>query len=349
MTRATLQAVLAALLFGASAPLAKILLTDAPPVLMASLLYLGCGAAAFLAGLGRARREAALTRADLPALLGALFSGGVAAPILLMVGLANTPAATASLMLNFESVATTLIAALVFKEAIGKRLWLALALITLGSILLSWNASGDWGISWASALVLAACILWGVDNNFTRQISAKDPLAIVTVKGLGAGSFSLLLGLGLGEKLPGIPVIVGALAVGAVCYGASIALFVLALRGLGAARAGTLFATAPFLGALLSLLVFRETPAFSFYLAAPLMVLGVVALLSEEHAHLHAHAPVTHEHTHSHDEHHPHEHAGGTDETHAHAHHHEPQPHSHEHAPDVHHRHEHQDEPRGDG
>ncbi|MBA4420124.1 MAG: EamA family transporter [Anaerolinea sp.] len=340
----TLQAILAAGLFGASAPLSKLLLVDIQPVMMAGLLYLGSGIAALLASRLRGwilpkDAEARLSRADLPWLLAALLTGGVAAPILLMVGLAGTSGATASLLLNFESVSTTLIAALIFREAIGNRLWIALALITLASILLSWHPADAWGFSWLAVAVLGACLLWGLDNNFTRHISARDPLAIVAIKGLGAGTFSFVLSLVLGESFPALPIALTAMLVGAVCYGVSIALFVLAMRGLGAARTGTLFASAPFIGALLSLLILRETPGLSFYLATPLMLVGVIVLLVEDHAHLHTHEFLEHEHAHVHDAHHPHSH--GVIHHHNHPHRHETNTHSHNHAPDLHHRHKH--------
>lgn len=342
----TLQAILAAGLFGASAPLSKLLLVDISPVMMAGLLYLGSGIMALLASRLRGwiqpeAAEARLSHADLPWLLAALLTGGVAAPILLMIGLVGTPGATASLLLNFESVATTLIAAWIFREAIGRRLWIALAIITFASILLSWRPADAWGFSWLAAAIIGACLLWGLDNNFTRHISARDPLAIVAIKGLGAGSFSFILSLVLGESLPALPTALTAMLVGAFCYGASIALFVLAMRGLGAARTGTLFASAPFIGALLSLLILRETPGLSFYLATPLMLIGVIVLLVEDHAHLHTHEILVHEHAHIHDAHHSHGH--GARHRHNHPHQHEAFTHSHDHAPDLHHRHKHSD------
>ena len=192
-----LKALLAALLFGASAPLAKSLLQDVQPVPMAALLYLGSGtgvlliALVFRASKGGAT-EAPLARRDLPWLTGAVIAGGIAAPIVLMFSLTATPAGTASLLLNFEGVATALIAAIVFREAIGRPAWAAVALVTLGSIVLSWNASGAWGFSLGALGVVAACALWGLDNNLTRPISGKNPLTIVMVKGLAAGTFSLV-------------------------------------------------------------------------------------------------------------------------------------------------------------
>jgi drug/metabolite transporter (DMT)-like permease len=203
------QAIIAALLFGASAPLSKLLLADISPVMMAGMLYLGSGlAASFIIVIRRGVQtkpaEAKLNRQDMPWMMLAVLCGGIAAPILLMMGLSGTPAASASLLLNFESVATTIIAAVVFKEAIGKRLWTALSLITAGSILLSWHPADAWGFSWQTAAIGGACLLWGLDNNFTRKISARDPLAIVSIKGLGAGVFSFSLSMILNESLPAL-------------------------------------------------------------------------------------------------------------------------------------------------
>jgi drug/metabolite transporter (DMT)-like permease len=334
----SLPALAAAALFGASAPLAKMLLGDIPPVLTAGLLYLGSGTATFVVWRLRRTADAPLTRPDLPYLLGAVIAGGFAAPILLMIGLRATPAATAALLLNFEAVFTTLIAALVYREPVGRRIWLAMGLATLAGALLSWDPSGAWGLSWMALLVLGACFLWGVDNNFTRNIAARDPFAIVAIKGLGAGTFSFLLGLGLSERLPGPGSLMAALLTGAVCYGFSTALFVLALRGLGAARTGMLYSAAPFIGVLLSIFVFRQIPGATFYIAGGLMVVGVVLLISDEHVHNHTHLPLIHDHAHTHDEHHGH--GGGGDGSHSHPHEHQPLSHDHPHTPDLHHRHE---------
>jgi drug/metabolite transporter (DMT)-like permease len=346
-----LQALLAALLFGLNAPLAKLLLGGVAPVPMAAFLYLGSGVGALALLLllrvgGRAQVEARLQRADLPWLAGALLAGGVAAPIVLMFSLRVTPAATASLLLNFEGVATTLIAVLAFHEAGGRRVWGAVGLITLASILLSWESGGEWGLSAGALGVLAACTLWGVDNNFTRNISAKNPLTIVMVKGLGAGLFSTLLALLLGSPFPRPLTALGAMALGAVSYGLSITFFILALRDLGAARTSALFSTAPFIGTLLSLLIFREPVTLRLLGALPLMVAGTLLLVGERHAHRHHHAPLTHEHRHRHDdEHHTHPHPSvevPPDGWHTHPHTHVAQTHDHPHAPDLHHRHEHE-------
>jgi drug/metabolite transporter (DMT)-like permease len=270
-----LQALLAAILFGASAPLAKILLGGMDAIPMAGFLYLGSGLGALLflwaehLGHNKQRVEANLTRVEIPWLIGAILSGGVIAPIVLLLGLQSTPASTASLLLNFESVATTLIAVLAFKEAVDRRIVWAVALITLASILLSWKTGGGWGISLGALGILAACFLWGLDNNFTRQISGKNPLVIVAVKGLGAGMFNLLMSLFLGKTLPPFVPTLLTMILGVFSYGLSVYLFILAMRGLGSARTSALFGSAPFVGMLLSIVLLREMPQGLFWFSQP--------------------------------------------------------------------------------
>lgn len=344
-----LTALLAALLFGLSAPLSKLLLDDSAPIPLAGLLYVGSGLGALLLlTLQRGAGEARLRRTDLPWLAGALLAGGVAAPIVLMFSLAATPAATASLLLNFEGVATTLIAALAFKEAIGRRVWSAIGWVTLASAILSWESGARGGLSLGALGVLAACALWGLDNNFTRNISAKNPLAIVAVKGLGAGTFSLLLAALLGQPFPAPGNAALALLLGSVSYGLSIMLFILALRDLGAARTSALFSSAPFIGALLAFLLLREPFAPTFLIALPLMLAGAGLLIGEEHRHAHMHQALTHEHRHRHDDnHHTHPHAPGEIPPggwHVHPHTHKAEQHTHPHTPDLHHRHGHEHE-----
>ncbi len=352
--RAMTLALIAAALFGASAPLAKILLADIEPVTLAAFLYLGSGigcAAILAARRLRARSNAATGEArlavrDLPWLSGAVVAGGVAAPIVLLLGLRTTPAATASLLLNFEIVTTTLVAALVFREATGPRVWAAVALVMLGCALLSLRIEERWGLSMGAIGVLAACLLWGIDNNLTRKVAGKDPIAIVAIKGLGAGLCSLALTFGIGAAFPTARVTVEAMALGFACYGLSIALFIGALRHLGAARTGALFGTAPFQGALLSFIVFRESPDLLFVASLPLMSGGALLLLREAHGHGHDHAELFHEHRHQHDDgHHDHDHEAGEIPVdggrHSHPHRHAPVTHAHEHTPDLHHEHRH--------
>jgi drug/metabolite transporter (DMT)-like permease len=351
--RATLKALLAAALFGASVPMSKLLVRDVNPVPLAGLLYMGSGLCAalilvgrrFLAGRSGPGSEAGLRRRDIPVLAGAVLAGGVAAPIALMHGLRTTPAATASLLLAFEVAATALIAALVFSETIGARVWIAVGLVTAGSGVLSGRGPDEWGISLGAMAILAASCLWGLDNNLTRLVSGKDPMVIVLIKGAGAGVFSLILAVNLGIALPPVPVAMLAMMLGGFCYGLSIALFVQSLRELGAARTGTLFGSAPFFGALLSFLVLRESPGAPFLVSLPLIAVGVALILGESHRHEHHHQEIVHEHRHSHEDlHHDHVHASGESSTgghHSHFHRHAGTTHTHPHTPDLHHRHEH--------
>ncbi len=345
-----LKAIMSAALFGASAPVSKLLLGEIAPTLMASLVYIGSGVGLFLIRDFQSSGacfsdEAGLTKNDWPWLIGAVLAGGIAAPIVLMFSLKSTPASTASLLLNFEAVATTVIAVAAFKEAIGKRIWMALLLITTASILLSWDSAGQRGFSLAAIGVLGACVLWGIDNNFTRNVSSKDPLSIVMFKGLSAGTFSLIVSLALGLALPSLKLVLLAMLLGYFSYGLSIVLFIRAMRELGAARTSALFGTAPFVGAALSLLFFRESQGTLFFVSLPIMIIGAVFLLKEEHEHLHEHKSTVHEHRHCHDDvHHSHRHSG--DEVpkngyHSHVHEHESIIHDHQHTPDIYHRHAH--------
>lgn len=346
-----IQALIAAFLFGASAPLAKLLLGEVEPIPLAAFLYLGSGMGLFVIKLlqhvnqREGTTEAQIEKSDFLWLIGAVLAGGVAAPITLLFSLQNTPAATASLLLNFEGVATTLIAFFAFKESISHRAWWAIALMTVASIFLSINPTTEWGFSLGALGIIAACILWGIDNNFTRNISAKDPLAIVTIKGLGAGSFSLGMALILGNNLPAWKSILGAMTLGSLSYGASIVLFIHAMRGLGAARTSALFSTAPIAGILLSVLIFQEFPSWLFAIAMPLMVIGAILLINDQHEHHHIHEAAIHEHSHTHDdEHHQHQHNADFAQKHSHPHNHDQLSHSHHHMPDLHHRHIHPSE-----
>jgi drug/metabolite transporter (DMT)-like permease len=348
-----LQALIAALLFGTSAPLAKLLLGEIEPIPLAAFLYLGSGIGLVGVKLFQRitikgiEREAGIKKPDYPWLAGAVIAGGVAAPITLLFSLKNTPAATASLLLNFEGVATTLIAVLAFKESISRRVWWAVALTTLACIILSTNPNAKWGFSLGALGIIAACIFWGIDNNFTRNISAKDPLMIVIIKGLGAGSFSLALAILLGNKIPAPGGILGALVLGSLSYGISIVLFIRAMRGLGAARTSALFSTAPLAGMLLSFILFREFPSWLFMIAFPLMVAGTLFLVGEEHEHYHVHQMEIHEHAHVHDDgHHEHDHDGEEVQNHSHVHKHDELAHTHQHMPDLYHRHNHRVEPK---
>src|SRR5262245_41167954 len=351
--RAHLEALFAGVLFGAGTPLSKLLLGVLDPLLLAGLLYLGAGIVAGLFLLVRPRdagspNRHSLARTERLALAGAVLCGGVAAPIVMMYGLAVTPAGTASLLLNFEAAATTLVAAVAFHEAIGRRVWLAIALITTAACFLAWRSEAAWGVSLGATGIVAACLLWGIDNNLTRMISGRDAMTIVCVKGWGAGIFSLALSLVLGAELPGIKSWAAAIVLGSVSYGLSIALFVRALRSLGAARTGALFGVAPFVGALVAWVFLAESPSAAALASFPLMAIGAFLLLTESHRHPHHHAKMEHEHSHRHDDgHHDHAHEGPdvpAGVVHSHRHRHVAVTHDHPHAPDLHHRHRHDDD-----
>jgi drug/metabolite transporter (DMT)-like permease len=337
----------AAALFGASTPFAKALLGAMPPALLAGLLYAGSGIGLWSARIVRDRgvKGATLSRGEWPWFIGAIGAGGVVGPLLLMYGLTRTSAAVASLLLNLEAVLTALLAWVVFRENADRRIVLGMALIVAGGAVLAWPAGAAGHTNLAGALaVAAACACWAVDNNLTRRVSAGDPLFIAGTKGLVAGFTNVALALAAGgAHLPAAPVSAAAMGVGFVGYGVSLVLFVVALRGLGSARTGAYFSTAPFVGATIAIVAFGETVSPFFWLAAALMAGGVWLHLTEVHEHEHTHEPLTHTHAHRHDPHHQHEHADGWDgrEPHTHVHTHEPLVHRHPHYPDVHHRHGH--------
>jgi len=340
-----LQALTAAIFFGASAPIAKLLLGDIAPIFLAAFLYLGSGTGiAFVKWTQHMRLkdvEAGIKRADIGWLAGAIIAGGIIAPIVLMISLQNTPASTASLLLNFEGVGTTLIALVFFKEAIGRRAWTAIIVITLASIFLSTDFKSGFGLSLGALGIILACVLWGADNNFTRNISGKDPLAIVAWKGLVAGTFSFFLAWSLGNPFPGVITILGTLILGFVSYGLSTMLFIRSMRGLGAARTSALYGTAPLAGVILSIILFHELPSFLFIVAAILMIGGALLLINEDHSHSHVHTVLFHEHSHRHDDSfHGHDTFDGV---HSHEHEHPEEEHEHDHMPDIHHRHGHEE------
>ena len=341
-------ALLAALLFGASTPLAKLLVADISPVLLAGLLYAGSGlglGAWFLVRRLRAQpdAEATLQRRDLPWLSGAVLFGGVMGPVLLMVGLTSTPASAASLLLNLESVLTALLAWVVFRENVDVRIFLGMVAIVAGGILLSWTQAPPVGLPWGAFAIAGACACWAIDNNLTRAVSGGDPVQIAAIKGGVAGAINIAVALSMGQRFPDALHLLSAGGIGLVGYGISLVAFVLALRNLGAARTGAYFSTSPFVGATLSLLLLRETPTISFWVAGILMSAGVWLHVIERHEHTHQHEALEHEHLHSHDVHHQHAHDFAWDgsEPHAHPHVHEQIEHSHPHFPDLHHRHGH--------
>jgi drug/metabolite transporter (DMT)-like permease len=338
-----LAALLAAALFGGATPLAKLLLAGIDPWLLAALFYLGSGLGLLLWRRLRRTPAAALAVGDWPWLAGAIASGGVLAPVLLMVGLRHMPASGASLLLNAETVFTVLIAWAVFRENIGARIALGLLSIVGGALLLAWPHEASFAGIGPTLAVLGACLAWGLDNNLTRRVSLNDATWITSAKGLVAGSVNLAIALYLGATWPALPFVLGAGAVGFVAYGVSLTLYVVGLRHLGTARAGAYFSVAPFFGAALALALLAEPITPRLLLAAAAMGLGVWLHLTERHQHTHAHEPMEHEHIHVHDEHHRHAHGAGvaTEEPHRHWHSHEPVAHSHAHFPDAHHRHDH--------
>ncbi len=345
------SALAAAVLFGLSSPLAKLLLGHLPPVALAGLLYLGSGIGLlswwairhFLTAAQRPVREATLRPQDLPWLAGAILSGGVAAPVLLMVGLSLTPAASASLLLNLEGVLTALFAWFVFGENLDRRVVAGMGLITLAGLLLSWGGGQADAPSLGSLAVVAACLGWAVDNNLTQRVSASDPVQIAGIKGLVAGLVNLGIAAALGWPTVTTALLVTASVVGLLGYGVSLTLFVTALRHIGAARTSAYFSLAPFIGAASAIVLLRESPGAPFWIAAVLMGVGIWLYLTERHEHLHRHEGLVHTHPHEHDAHHRHTHSFAWDgrEPHSHPHTHGPLVHSHPHYPDLHHRHRH--------
>lgn len=338
-------ALVSAALFGATAPLSKILLGSISPLLLAGLLYLGAGIGLSIFVAFRdistiATSEAPLRGKDIPWLLGAIGAGGVVGPVLLMFGLSITSASNTALLLNLEGVATLAIAWIVFRENVDRRLLLGAASILAGAVLLSWGGQG-FHFDKGATLVAGACLAWGFDNNLTRKISGADPVSITMLKGLVAGSVNFTLALFYGATLPSVSVVLAAGIVGFVGVGISLVMFILALRHLGTARTGAYFALSPFIGAILAVGLLAEPVTLQLALAALLMGIGLWFHLVERHDHEHWHEALEHEHSHIHDEHHQHSHDMPTSEPHTHWHAHEPMVHRHAHYPDLHHRHRH--------
>ncbi|MBO5778624.1 MAG: DMT family transporter [Clostridia bacterium] len=336
---ATILAIVAAALYAINIPLSKLLLQTISATMMAAFLYLGAGL-----GMGvwqclqtlTRHREAApsLTRKELPYTV-AMVLLDIAAPILLMAGIAQTNPAHVSLLNNFEIVATSLIALLLFREVISKRLWFAIGLITAASLLLSLEGREGMIFNAGSLLALGACVCWGIENNCTRKLSSKSSTQIVIVKGIGSGLGSLIVALSLGDHLPDWWMVLAISALGFVSYGLSIKCYVMAQKELGAAKTSAYYSIAPFLGVFFSLLLLQELPALLFYFALFLMIAATVLVvkdtisLQHEHAHIHIH---THPHRHGNLLHtHPHEHS----HTHTHVHTGDETAHSHSHSDDA--------------
>lgn len=340
-----LAALLAACFFGLSTPFSKLLLGSVDPVMLAALLYTGSwsGLSALLAfrRLGSMHtHEAKLRGKDYLYLLGSILSGGMAAPLLLIYGLTRTSGAVASLLLNIEGILTALLAYLVFKEAVGRRIWAAAALMLAATSALTYTP-GPLPLQTGSLLVILSSLMWAVDNNLTRQLSHRDPYVIARYKGFFAGAVNMAAAFSLKETLPPALPFAGALALGALGYGASLVLFIYALRNLGTSRTSTYFGAAPFIGMVASIIILNEKITFQLLAASALMLTGLWLILKEFHEHEHTHEAVCHEHRHVHDEHHDHGHDGKFAEPHCHEHEHSLLTHSHAHVPDLHHYHRH--------
>jgi drug/metabolite transporter (DMT)-like permease len=345
--RAIAYALLSAALFGASTPLAKLLVGATHPLVLAAVLYLGSGIglAAWLALRRVARHEhgAPLERADWMWLAGAIAAGGIAGPALLMYGLARTDAASASLLLNLEAVLTAALAWIVFRENVDRRIFLGMMAIVAGSVLLSWQSAPRTGALAGPLLIAGACAAWALDNNLTRRVSGGDAVLIAAAKGLVAGTVNFGIALAMGARLPAPGALLLAGIMGLLGYGVSLVLFIMALRDLGTARTSAYFSVAPFFGAALALAIFGAPPGAAFWAAGALMGIGVWLHISERHEHEHEHEPLSHAHEHVHDAHHEHAHdfAWNGAEPHTHLHRHARLRHRHPHYPDLHHRHRH--------
>jgi len=343
-------ALLSALLFGASTPLAKLLLREVDPWMLAGLLYLGSGLGliavrTLLRALGAGARSEAAIRGDGWIWLAlATLSGGVIGPVLLMVGLAHTVATAAALLLNLEGVLTALLAWFVFRENFDRRIALGMVAIVTGGVVLTWGGRLILSTLLGPFMIAGACLAWAVDNNLTRKVSQMDPIQIALLKGCVAGVVNVGIAIGFGSALPPLGVLGAAGVVGFAGYGVSLVLFVVALRHIGTARTGAYFLLAPFFGGLVAVLLLREPVTVQIVVAGSLMAFGVWLHLTERHEHEHSHDETAHEHRHMHDQHHHQHNHDGTEppgEPHSHWHVHAGLRHSHAHFPDIHHRHEH--------
>ena len=315
---AILFAFLAAVAYAISIPASKVLLTHVGPTYMAAFLYLGAGVGIgvlFVISRNRGREIVLLSRGDLPYVIG-MIALDIIAPILLMIGISEGTSSNASLLSNFEIVATTVIALCIFKETVTRKLWIAVALITLSSVILSFGGAGSFDFSYGSLFVLAATVCWGFENNCTRMISSKSTYEIVTVKGLGSGLGAMVIAFAIGERFPEFSYIAVIMLLGFVAFGLSIFMYVRAQNVLGAAKTSAYYAVAPFVGAFLSFVFLRESLTFSYAVALVIMIAGAVLVVSDtlirnhSHAHchtfVHTHDGTTHEHTILHDHDHNH-------------------------------------------
>jgi drug/metabolite transporter (DMT)-like permease len=348
-----LFAIIASSLFGLSTPFSKLLTGYIHPVALAGLFYLGVFAGLSLYWLitqsilkihGKNNEQAysPLSGKDLIWLSGATISGGVLAPICLMLGLIQTSGFSASLLLNLEAVATALIAILIFRENAGKYAWLALLSMTIAGVFLTWDSTAGKFNTAGLVLIIIAMICWGIDNNLTRHISDKNPVQISVIKGLAAGSISIAISLIMGAKILPDRNILFALLVGALCYGISLIFFIKALRNLGAYRTAVFFSFGPFIGAIVSLFLLNEWIGWTMLPGMIFMIIGVRLIINDTHLHGHGHKELCHTHQHAHDDmHHIHEHPEGDNKCHLHEHRHNELEHAHPHWPDTSHRHDH--------
>lgn len=343
--------IISSILFGISPPIAKILVGDIHPVTLSGFLYLGAFAGLFLYYLGQRffgsvveSISPSLDRDDLLWVLLIILLGGVLGPISLMFGLRMVSGFTASLLLNLEGLATAFVAYFLFKENAGRKVWLALIFMTVAGVLLSWEPTTGRFNFLGPLLVVFATICWGFENNFTREISNKDPIQIASIKGVSAGSVSIIIAFLLGFEIFVGKSVVFALLLGAFSYGISLVLYIRALRDLGSFRTGAFFSFSPFVGALLSIVGLGEWIGWVMLPSAVLMAVGVWMVVTERHSHIHIHGQIVHSHSHTHDDlHHNHEHEEEIKGKHTHEHTHERTEHEHQHKPDLHHRHEHED------
>ena len=350
-----IYATLSAIFFGSCAPVTKYFVSDIGPLMLASLFFIGSGLGMFIIILGgRIIRRGAtssdspVSRHDIIYLAGMSFFGGILAPVTLMYSMKITPAATGSLLLNFESVATGLVAAFLFKEAVGRRIWASMAIITFSCLILSYDSGGIFGFSIGAFGVLLACVFWAFDNNISKKVSGKDPFMCIMIKGLSAGTCTGILALLAGEALPPLLEVPMFLLIGFLSYGGLASVFFLmALRSMGTARTGLFLALSPFFGVIFSSFLFQEPFHQFFPIALFIMVIGVYLLVSERHAHQHYHPPLVHNHRHNHhDLHHDHAHDHNalpvsSSGEHSHLHSHKAITHDHPHKPDLHHQHDH--------
>ena len=348
-------ATLAAVFFGTCAPVTRYFVMDIDPLMLAALFFLGSGlgmlcliVAVRIIQRGKPPSDSPVTKNDLLYLAGMSVFGGILAPVTLMYSMKVTPAATGALLLNFEPVAPGLLAAFLFREAVGKRIWGAMILIALSCAILSFDPLGMFGFSLGAAGVLLACIFWAFDNNISRRVSGKDPFMCIMIKGLSAGICTGTIALLVGEAAPAIQDVPLFLLIGFFSFGGLASVFfLLALRSIGTARAGLFLALSPFFGVFFSFILFHESVHQAFPLAFLVMASGVYLLVTERHSHPHTHPPLVHDHRHFHDDlHHGHKHSlhapvVSSSGEHSHLHAHEACAHDHPHKPDLHHRHTH--------